>query len=299
MPAAAMSEERPIVAFLGTGIMGLPMARNLAADGFSVRAWNRTREKAEPLEADGCAVCDSAEAAVDGAGVVVTMLADAEAVQDAMTGAGGGLAAAREGAVWLQMSTVGVAATERLAEAARDRRVAFVDAPVLGTKAPAEQAELLVLASGPAEALARCRPIFAAVGKRTLEVGPAGAGTRLKLVINNWLLGIVENLSETIAFAQGIGVEPELFLEAIDGGPVGVPYAQLKGKAMMSEEFAPSFKLDLALKDVELVREAAKLHDVELPLADVVAEQFARAVELGHGEEDMAAAYYASAPDAR
>jgi 3-hydroxyisobutyrate dehydrogenase len=278
------------IGFIGTGIMGAPMARNLAAAGHEVRAWNRTRAKAEAIE--GVTVADSPAGATDGADALVTMLTDGDAVEAVAH------AALREGIDWLQMSTVGIAATERLAALADERDAMFVDAPVLGTKQPAENGELVVLASGPADALERARPAFDAVGSKTVELGDAGAGTRMKLVLNSWLVTLVEGLAEAIAFAEALGVDPNRFLEILDGAPMGAPYAQLKGKAMIAREFPPSFPLSLALKDARLVSEAAEKAGVEAPVAAVVERQFARAVDAGHGDEDLAAAFLAVADDA-
>jgi 3-hydroxyisobutyrate dehydrogenase len=282
---------------LGTGIMGLPMAGNIAKAGMHTRAWNRTRGKAEPVGGDGATVVDAPAEAVDGADIVLTMLRDGPAVESVMT-EGGALQAMRDDAIWLQMSTVGIEPLERLSQLAEERGVAFLDAPVVGTKQPAEQGKLTVLAAGPSDALDSCAPVFEAVGGRTIRLGEAGEATRLKLVINSWLVGMVENLAETIAFAEGIGVPPEAFLDAIDGSPVGAPYARLKGDQMVAREFPTAFPLSLALKDANLVLEAAERHGVPLKVARVAAEQFKRAEGLGHGDEDMAAVYYASAEGA-
>jgi 3-hydroxyisobutyrate dehydrogenase len=288
-----VTADQPSVAVLGTGIMGGPMARNIAAAGLDTRAWNRTREKAEPLAEHGVTVADSAADAVRGADLAVTMLSDGSAVEQVMT-EGGALEAMRDDAVWLQMSTVGIAATERLAQLAEERGVAFVDAPVLGTKKPAEDGALTVLASGPEEALAACQPVFDAVGGRTISLGEAGGGTRLKLVANNWVVDLLASLAETIAFAQRIDVAPEAFLDAIEGGAMGAPYARMKGEMMLKGEFPVSFPLDLALKDARLVLDAAERHDLELALTAATARRFERASELGHGEEDMAAIFQAA-----
>ena len=287
-----MSPGQPAVAVLGTGIMGGPMASNIAAAGMQTRVWNRTREKAEGVS--GATVADTPGDAVDGADIVLTMLADGAAVESVMT-EGGALAAMRDDAVWLQSSTVGIAAIERLAQLAEERGVAFVDAPVLGTKTPAEKGALTVLASGPDRALDACAPVFDAIGAKTVRLGDAGAGTRLKLVVNNWLLLLLGDLAETVAFAERIDVDPRSFLEAIDGGAVGSPYAQMKGPMMVERDFPTAFPLKLALKDLELVLEAGERHDSEMPLASVAAERFRRAVEQGHGDKDMAAVYHASA----
>jgi 3-hydroxyisobutyrate dehydrogenase len=168
-----------------------------------------------------------------------------------------------------------------------------VDAPVLGTKQPAEQGKLIVLASGPRDARERAKPVFEAVGSRVVELGEAGEGTRLKLVVNSWLATLVAGLAEAIAFAESIGVDPALFLDTIDGGPVGPPYARLKGDAMVARDFPTAFSLDLVRKDVGLVLEAAERHGFDARLAGTIAGVLDRAIERGHGDEDMAAAIYA------
>jgi len=277
------------VAVLGTGIMGAPMARNLRAAGHEVSAWNRSPEKAA---LDGIDAAGSIAEAVSGADVVVTMLADGDAVE----AVAGEAFAAMDGAVLAQMSTIGVAATERVAERARAADVPFVDAPVLGTKQPAEQGALIVLASGPDDVRDRVAPVFDAVGAKTLWLGDAGAGSRLKLVINTWLLSLTEGLAEAIALAGELGVDPQTFLDTIDGGPIGAPYAQLKGKLMIDGDFPPSFPLDLALKDARLALAAAEERGLRLGALAAVAEQMERAVEAGHGREDMAATIHASRP---
>jgi 3-hydroxyisobutyrate dehydrogenase len=280
------------VALLGTGIMGAPMGRNLLKAGLDVTVWNRSTDKARPLSDDGAEVADKASDAVANADFVLTMLADGPAVESVMSEAA---SAVRDDAVWLQMSTVGIEATERLAQIAADHGITFVDAPVLGTKQPAEQAQLIVLASGPGDALERARPVFDAVGSKVVELGEAGNGSRMKLVLNSWLVALVEGLAETISFAEAVGVDPAKFLEIIDGGPMGPPYAALKGKMMIERDFPASFPLRLSVKDARLVLEAAQRKQIELPLVETVTRQMERAAELGHAEEDLAATIYATA----
>jgi len=280
------------VAVLGTGIMGAAMARNLLAGGIEVCAWNRSREKAEPLQEDGAEVADSPADAARGADFLLTMLADADAVEEAL--AGDVLPALAEGGVWLQMSTVGEDGTKRLEETANEHGVDFVDAPVLGTRQPAEQGQLIVLASGPEGARERSQQVFDAVGSKTVWLGEAGAGSRLKLVVNNWIVGLLGVLAETVAFANSVGVDPSRFLETIEGGPLGLPYAQLKGNMMIEEDFPTSFSARLARKDASLVLGTAEAHDLEMPIARTVAARFDEAIKAGHGEEDMAAIYRAA-----
>jgi 3-hydroxyisobutyrate dehydrogenase len=287
--------ERQVVAVLGAGgTMGLPMARHIAGTGMEVRAWNRTGEKAEPLGEQGIEVADTAAEAASGADVVITILSDADAVSSAMEGEDGGLAGADAGTTWLQMSTIGIEGTEHCAALADQHDLVLVDAPVVGTKQPAEEGKLTVLASGPDQARERCEPIFEAIGQKTVWLGEAGTGTRMKLVINSWLLSLVEGLGETIAFAEGIDIDPAQFLETISGSPVDNPYAQMKGQMMIERSFEPSFKLELAAKDARLVLEAMERHDLDLPMLEAIRDQLEEAARE-HGEADMAATYLARA----
>jgi 3-hydroxyisobutyrate dehydrogenase len=274
------------VAFLGTGIMGLPMARNVAQADIDVSAWNRTAEKAEPLRNDGAEVVAEPAEAAAGADLLVTMLTDADAVLSLVDEA---LLEAAGDALWVQMGTIGLEGTARCAELAQRAGVELVDAPVLGTKQPAEMGALIVLASGPDSSRQRCEPLFDAVGQRTLWLGPAGEGTRMKLVANAWVVSLIESLGETIAFAEGVGADPKGFLEAIQGGSMDSDYAQMKGKAMVERSFEPAFPLRHAAKDAGLVLDAAGEADMSLPLLEAVRSQMQRAIELGHGDEDLSA----------
>jgi 3-hydroxyisobutyrate dehydrogenase len=284
------------VAVLGTGIMGAPMAQNLLRAGHEVRVWNRTQAKAEALAREGAEPSPTPADAVQDAEVVLTIVADARALEQTIVESGA-LEAMPKNATWIQSSTVGLAATEEMARLAAERGVAFVDAPVLGTKKPAEDGELVVLASGPDEAQGRCEPIFEAIARKQFWLGEAGMGTRLKLVLNSWILCTIENIAETFALARALGLDPRSFLDAISDGAMDMGYAHLKGEAILNDEFPPSFPLRLARKDAALILEAAG-DSLELPLVRAVLHQFDRALELGHGDEDMSAVYYASAPPA-
>jgi len=239
------------VAVLGTGTMGAPMARNLAAAGCEVVVWNRTAARATAL---GVRVATTPAEAAAGADVLLTMLADADAVAAA---AGPALAALPAGAVWLQMSTVGVAGADRLSALATERGVTYVDAPVLGSREPAEEGTLVVLASGPEAARAPLAPVLDALAERVVWLGPAGAGSRLKVVVNAWLMAGTAALAETVALAEELGVDPQAMLDVTGQGAIGALYTGMNAPAMAAREFALNFPLALAHKDAALAVEAA------------------------------------------
>jgi 3-hydroxyisobutyrate dehydrogenase len=278
------------VTVLGTGIMGAPMARHLARAGFDVRARNRTIEKAQPLVDDGVGVCTSPYDALRDADVLLTVLSDADAVEETVADVLDG----RPSLVWIQASTVGIVGTQRLMQLAADAGVGYVDAPVLGTRAPAEKGELTVLASGPDELRDRCQPVFDAIGARSFWLGDGDRATRLKLVMNSWVLALTTATAEAMALADGLGLDPKRFLDTIAGGPLDVPYAQLKGTMMIKRDFPPSFPAWGGLKDAELILEAAGLAGVRMQVAAGVRAQMRAAVEDGHADEDIAAVWWAT-----
>lgn len=269
---------------LGTGIMGAPMARRLAAAGHEVRAWNRSPGKIPP----GVGAAATPGEAVEGVEALLTMLADGPAVEAVMEDV-----RPPAGTLWLQTSTVGVAAAERLAALAAERELVLVDAPVMGSRPQAEAGRLVVLAAGPEVAREAAAPIFDAIAERVVWLDRSGDGSRLKVVLNSWILCTVENLAETLALAGALGLDPRRFFEGIEGMPFDMPYAHLKGALMTAGEFPPAFPLRLARKDLALAVEAAG--GLELPVLRAALAQFERALELGAGDEDSAAVARASA----
>jgi 3-hydroxyisobutyrate dehydrogenase len=279
------------VAVLGTGIMGAGMARSLLREGHQVTVWNRSTEKAQPLADDGARVADEAADAVADADVVITMLFDADAVAQTMEPV---LPRFREGAVWVQSSTVGIEGTDRLAAMARDAGVDFLDAPMLGTKAPAENGQLVVLVSGPSSLREKVQPVFDAIGARTQWVSDRiGDASRLKLAVNAWIGVMVNGIAQSVALARGLGIDPQQFLDAVDGGAVNAPYVQLKGKAMIDGDYTPSFELDGVIKDTDLIHAALREAGVDGTLATAVRDRLGVASDDGHGEKDMAAVVHA------
>jgi 3-hydroxyisobutyrate dehydrogenase len=239
------------VAVLGTGTMGAGMARSLVRAGIPVRLWNRDGSRARALAGPGAEVLDQPEDAVGGAGVVLTALFDADAVVDVVR-----RAAPAPGTVWLQTATVGLGDVDRLVALADELGLLLVDCPVLGTRTPAEQGQLVLLASGPEQVRERLGPVFDALGRRTLWLGEAGAGTRLKLVCNAWVLALTAGTAQSVALARGLGLDPEDFFRALDGGPLDSPYARVKGAAMQDGKYPVSFALGGAVKDGRLIRDA-------------------------------------------
>lgn len=290
----ADATAKQTVAVLGTGTMGAPMARNIARAGLPVVAWNRTPEKAEALAGDGIRHASSAEAALADADLLITMLADGPAIESVL--GDGALSAARDETVWVQMSTVGPDGSDRLAEIAAERGIEFVDAPVLGSAEPAARGELVILASGPDAALERCPAVFDALGRRTVWLGPAGAGSRLKVVVNAWLMAMTATLAETLALGERLGIDPEWFFDVTDRGAMAGLYTELNGSAMVARDFPVNFPLALATKDTTLALEAAG-EGPGLRVLEATRELFERAEELGLGASDWAAVIHAAAGD--
>ena len=276
------------ITVIGTGIMGAGMAGSLAREGHDVVVWNRSPDKAAALVGERITAATSLADAVAGCEAVLTVLFDAEAT----------LAVADEiadhlpdGAVWIQCATVGPDGARAIAERAPGR---VLDAPVLGTRKPAEDGTLVVLASGPAELLDTAGPALDAIGSRTLVVGSeVGLGSALKLAANAWVGLITAGTAQSLALARGLGVDPQLFLDAISGGGADSPYAHVKGAAMLSGDMPVSFALDGARKDLSLMLEAARGADVRDDLLVAVLSLFDAAGERGHGEADLAAVYAA------
>ncbi|MFF7320395.1 NAD(P)-dependent oxidoreductase [Streptomyces albogriseolus] len=286
------------VTVLGTGIMGAAMARNLLRAGHTVRAWNRTRAKADPLAADGAHVAGAPAEAVESADVVLTMLYDGPATLETMRAAAPALP---RGAVWAQCTTSGIEDVAEMAAFARDHGLRFYDAPVLGTRKPAEDGQLTVLAAGPAEGRDTVAPVFDAVGARTVwtgEDGAAASATRLKLVANSWVLAATAAAGETLALARALDVAPDDFFGLIVGGPLDMGYLHAKARLILEERLSPAqFAVKTAAKDAGLIVRAGERHGARLDVAAASARRLERAAAQGHGDEDMAAAYYASFDD--
>jgi 3-hydroxyisobutyrate dehydrogenase len=252
-----------------------------------VNAWNRSAEKAEPLVQDGARVCATAGEAVTDADLVVLMLFDTPAVLEVM---GEALPAAEHGPIWVQASTIGLDGTAAAADLANRFGAPFVDAPVLGTRLPAEQGTLVFLAAGAAELRGRVQPAFDAMGSKTIWVAEEpGRGSALKLVCNSFVGTLTAAVGQSVALATQLGIDPNLFLDALDGGASDSPYVHVKGGMMIKGEYPTSFALDGVRKDFALIREAEQVSGTSTTLTEAVLACFDAAAAQGHGAEDMAA----------
>jgi 3-hydroxyisobutyrate dehydrogenase len=236
--------------------------------------WNRDGAKARALADVGAETFDSPAEAAAGAAVVITMLLDADSVIDAVR-----RAAPAPGTVWLQTATVGIEGAERTIAVARELELELVDCPVQGTRKPAEEGTLVLLASGSESARAGLAPVFDALGRKTLWLGEAGAGSRLKLACNAWVLMLTTGVAQAVALSRGLGVDPQDFFAAIDGGPLASPYATVKGAAMTAGQYPVSFALAGAVKDSLLIQDALRSADVSDRLMVAVTETLLTAAE--------------------
>jgi 3-hydroxyisobutyrate dehydrogenase len=274
------------VAVLGIGAMGHGMAASALRAGIPVIVWNREREATRDLADRGAQVAETAADAARRAAVVVTMVTDADAVLSVARDQGM-LAALAPGAVWAQMSTIGVAGIDRVAALASSERpdVMLLDAPVAGSKEPAERGQLTIFASGPGEARARVAPLFDALGQRTIWVGAAGAGTRLKLVNNTWLAFAAEAVAASVALGRRLGLDTQTVADALGGGSLVSSWQAAKLQRIARGEFSAQFALSLALKDVHLALQAAG-GDRFAALA-CLAGEWQQAVDQGLGGQDL------------
>ena len=275
------------VAVLGTGIMGQGVAGTLLREGFDVTVWNRTRAKAEPLAADGAAVADTARQAVEGADVVVTVLFDGDAVLEVLDEAAD---ASGADTVWVQASTIGEADTARVVRTADGHGLRLVEAMMLGTKKPAATGKLVMLAAGDDALLDAVRPVLDAMGSKTIVAGDTvGQGTALKLAANAWIATITAATAQSLALTEALGLDPQLFLDAIDGGQSDTPYAHLKGATMIAGDYPAQFALDGIRKDLDLMQEAAQGTGFDTGLLEALSGVYATAADRGHGGDDIAA----------
>lgn len=276
------------VAVLGAGTMGSAMAHSLLRAGIIPVVWDRSKEHTESLAANGAVTAESAADAARNASIVITMVTDADAVI-AIADEHGMLDALAPGAIWAQMSTIGIEGFDRVAAlvAAHRPDVLLVDAPVSGSRAPAEQGALTIFASGPLEARGRLQPVFDALGHRTLWLGPAGLGSRLKIVNNVLLAFVAHGLGEAVSIAHELGVPTQTVNDVVGGGALSSPWLEGKLQRMARDEYDAEFSLALALKDVTLAE--ATVSPSQHPVLRALANQWRDATDHGFGDKDLTA----------
>jgi 3-hydroxyisobutyrate dehydrogenase len=281
-----MANRTARLAVLGLGTMGQGMTSSALRAGIPTVVWNRDLDVARPFAELGAEVASTAAAAVKTADVCITMVTDAKAVMSIAIDLGM-LEALPSGAVWAQMSTIGVEATEAIDSMVKVRRpdISFIDAPVSGSKVPAERGTLTIFASGPEAARPKVEPIFAAIGERTVWVGPVGTGSRMKLVNNTLLAFSAEGVANSIAMAHRLGLDTRCVVEALEGGPLVSPWDAGKFRRIEDEDYSPEFPLRLALKDVHLALEHGGSE--RFAVLASLSREWERVVAQGVGDEDV------------
>ena len=281
--------SKPRIAFLGLGIMGSGMARRLLVNGFPLTVFNRNADKSKPFAAEGACVASSPREAAAQADIVISMVADDVAARSLWLGENGALAAARPGAVCIECSTVTVSWVKELSAAATARGSEFLDAPVTGSKNQSAAGELNFLVGGDAASLEKVRPVFAAMGKAVVHLGPTGSGAMVKL-INNFACGVqIASLAEALAMIERGGLDRAKAMEVLTSGAPGSPLVKAVSARMTTPDFAPNFLLRLMAKDLGYaIQEGGRL-SIELLTATAALEEFQRAIATGHGDKDIAA----------
>src|SRR4051794_28288941 len=278
--------QRERVAFLGMGIMGSRMARNLRAAGFDVVVWNRTRERAEEV---GEPVADTPRAAAKGAGIVITMVVDAPQVEEVLFGDDGAAAGLQPGSLVVDMSTIAPSAVKAIAARLAERQIHFVDAPVTGSKPRAEDATLTIMAGGHPAEFERARPLFEAMGKLVVHAGPSGHGAMVKLLNNAVAAVNAAALAEAFDVGEAYGLDMQRLVEVMSAGSAGSVMLGLKAQPMLDRSYDPLFKLAHMLKDVRHCLAEADALGEEFELAADAEALYAAADAAGLGDEDFAA----------
>ena len=273
------------VGFVGLGIMGAPMARNLLKAGFAVTVWNRTASRSEALKADGAAVAASPAAVAAASEVTVSCVSDSPDVEAVALGAGGVIEGAARGSAYIDCSTISPAVARKVADTLGARGVAMLDAPMSGGDVGAKAGTLAMMVGGDAAVFERCLPVLQAMGKTIVHVGPSGAGQVVKLC--NQVAGGLNLLAmaEAVALARGAGVDPAKMLEVVSAGAAGSWMLSNLGPRAVAGDFAPGFLVELMQKDLRLVLETSAATRTPLPGTALVNQVFRMLEAQGRGRE--------------
>jgi 3-hydroxyisobutyrate dehydrogenase len=284
-----MSEEKPRVGFIGIGAMGTPMSRNILKAGFPLTVCDRLPGKTSELALQGAAVASSCAETAARSDVVITMIGQVADELEAVLGSRGVLEGAHPGLTLIDMSTVGIVATKKMAAASREAGVGFLDATVSGSVGPAREGKLGIMVGGDRTVLETVEPVLRAMGDRIFHVGPNGAGSAMKVIINLMIGMTVLSVAETLTLGRQAGLDPQQMLEILGETAVSSPHLKNKGKMMIDHQFEPAFALKYMQKDFDLIMEAA--HELKTPLfASAIAHQVYSAANVaGYGDLDYAA----------
>jgi len=286
-----MANKSESVAFIGLGAMGSRMAKNVLGAGYTVRVWNRSAERIAPLVAAGAIACKSPADAARAANVVVLIVADDDASRAVMTGPDGVLAGAAPGTVVIDATTATPAHARAMAAEAAKRGVAHLDAPVLGSLAPAEKRELVFVIGGESAVVERVRPVFESMGRLARHVGPSGAGATLKLINNSVSATLTVALAEAAYVAEGAGVDPAAVLEILGEGATGSRTTRTKLPKIFARDFSAQFQLGLMEKDVRYCLSMASAMGRDTPMFKATHAAFRDATAAGFGTDDVAAVF--------
>ncbi|MGO2053779.1 MULTISPECIES: 2-hydroxy-3-oxopropionate reductase [unclassified Glutamicibacter] len=274
------------VAFIGLGIMGLPMAKNLVTAGFNVTGFNRSEKAATELAAAGGHAANSIAEAVKDADVIITMVPDSPDVEAVTTGAEGLFAHAKSGAIWIDNSSIRPDVAVHLSNAAREAGLRPLDAPVSGGEQGAIDAVLSIMVGGEPADFAVAKPVLEAVGKTIVLVGPSGSGQTVKAANQLIVAANIQALSEAVVFLEAYGVDTDSALKVLGGGLAGSKVLEQKGQKILDREFGPGFRLALHHKDMGIVTSAAREAGVVLPMGSLVAQLVGSTVASGDGALD-------------
>lgn len=279
-----MQTKITTVAVLGLGAMGHAFATNLANNHFTIRVWNRSAQKGEDLVQKGATLAQTPAQAVEESEAVILMLANAEITLEIMQQV---LSSLADNAIVVQMGTIGVDATQQLYSLLKEKRpdVGFIDAPVSGTKKPAEMAKIAILASGDSDLQKTIEPVFAAISQAIHWLGEAGAGSAMKLVVNSWLIGLMQSLAESHCLAKQLGFSPETLWSVLEGGPLAAPYVKTKLEMMSQGTYDPQMQLKWALKDAKLAAQTSGPN--QMPALQGIIDLWQSAVDAGLGNKDL------------
>jgi 3-hydroxyisobutyrate dehydrogenase-like beta-hydroxyacid dehydrogenase len=277
------------IGFMGLGIMGTPMAANLLKAGYPVMVYNRTPEKADPLVQQGAGLASSPKALAKAAEVIIAMVTGPEALNDLIWGPEGAGGALSHSKVFINMSSVAPAYTRQLAQELTPSGVIFIDAPVSGTKKPAEDGALVILAGGPEDKVKELEPLLLAMGKKVVYCGAAGQGSMMKMFINLLLGLMMEGFAEALNFGRLGGLDLEAMLETTSSGAMNAPMFQVKAANLRAKNYPVAFPLKHLAKDAKFVVDTAYELGAPVPAGQVLLNLYRTGVARGWGDEDISA----------